>query len=104
MDNIRVALWLTLLAMLWLAYTAWVTDHPPPLPPPEANSATPSAGGPAPNNLPDQLPSLQGSQSAPPPPAPLEAATSAPPTDVVHVRTDVLDVLIDLRGAAAWHE
>ena len=26
MDNIRVALWLALLAMLWIAYTAWVDD------------------------------------------------------------------------------
>ena len=27
MDNIRVFLWLTLLGMAWLTYTAWVADY-----------------------------------------------------------------------------
>ena len=27
MDNIRVFLWLTLLGMAWLTYTAWMADY-----------------------------------------------------------------------------
>ena len=30
MDNIRVFLWLTLLGMAWLTYTAWRADYAPP--------------------------------------------------------------------------
>jgi YidC/Oxa1 family membrane protein insertase len=97
MDNVRVALWLSLLAMLWLAYTAWVADHPPPQPN-VTSTATPSTTGTGPANPADQLPSLDGVSPAAAPTAPPEAGTFAPPTDVVHVRTDVLDVLIDLHG------
>ena len=97
MDNVRVALWLSLLAMLWLAYTAWVTDHPPALP---TVNAIPSSGPGAQTstNPIDELPSVPGAPTTASPAAPIAADTLAAPTDVVHIRTDVLDVLIDLHG------
>ncbi|HET7133416.1 MAG TPA: membrane protein insertase YidC [Gammaproteobacteria bacterium] len=101
MDNVRVALWLALLAMLWIAYTAWVADHPPPAP---VVSSVPSGTVPPVPNPADRLPDLDGAGSVPgapdtvAPPPPGSPAASAAPTDVVHVRTDVLDVLIDLQG------
>ncbi|HEX5046511.1 MAG TPA: membrane protein insertase YidC [Gammaproteobacteria bacterium] len=98
MDNVRVALWLALLAMLWLAYTAWVTDHPPPAPANVPSAVNPADSGTALSNGADRLPSLQGAPPAATAPAPPAEAAFTPPADVVHVRTDVLDVLINLRG------
>ena len=94
MDNVRVALWLALLAMLWLGYSAWVADHPPPA----VVSSVPSGAAQPTANPADQLPPVENTvtgASAAPPPA---STASAPPTDTVHVRTDVLDVIIDLHG------
>jgi len=99
MDNIRVALWLSLFAMLWLAYTAWVADHPPPLP--AVNMVNPSispTGISTPTNPADQLPSVEGGAPTAAPSTPPGAGAATAPSDVVHVRTDVLDVLIDLHG------
>ena len=91
MDNIRLFLWLFFLGMGWLAYSAWVADYPATAAVP-AQQADPATTASPP---PDTLPSLD---------APTETAASefpeAPPSgELVHVRTDVLDVLIDSRGA-----
>jgi YidC/Oxa1 family membrane protein insertase len=86
--NIRVFLWVTLLALIWLAYTAWVRDY---------GSAPPAPPSTAPLSVPAQdLPPVEGAPAQTTPPAPVSAA--APPTETVRVRTDVLDVLINLRG------
>ena len=31
MDNIRLFLWAAFLAVAWLVYTTWTTEHAPPL-------------------------------------------------------------------------
>jgi YidC/Oxa1 family membrane protein insertase len=99
MDNVRVALWLSLLAMLWLAYTAWVTDHPPPQPVTSTPTSPATAGSTPPSANPaNQLPSVEGAAATTTPAPPPDAGAVTTPTDVVHVRTDVLDVLIDLHG------
>jgi YidC/Oxa1 family membrane protein insertase len=93
MDNLRLFLWLTFFAMLWLTYSTWVADYST-----AANVTAPPAQTAATTSPPEDLPDLNGAQvpsggDVQPPPV----ATSAP-TAVVRVRTDVLDVVIDLHG------
>jgi YidC/Oxa1 family membrane protein insertase len=102
MDNIRLFLWMALLAMLWFTYSAWVADYSPPAAPP-SSSATPTTQATPAGGTTDELPPLTPTtQAQAAPAAPTETAppASAPvsPEDLVHVRTDVLDVRIDLRG------
>jgi YidC/Oxa1 family membrane protein insertase len=91
MDNIRLFLWLTLFATLWLGYSAWVADYPAAVPPPASNNAAPSADAAAPDTT---LPILDPT-AAQTPPVPTAARPSG---ELVRVRTDVLDVLIDSQG------
>jgi YidC/Oxa1 family membrane protein insertase len=95
MDNVRVFLWITFLALAWLAYTAWQQDY--------AALATPAPGVTVPAGLPPSadLPSVDAAAPAQPSSGGTEAPPLAPaaaPTRLVHVRTDVLDVQIDLEG------
>jgi YidC/Oxa1 family membrane protein insertase len=106
MASQRIFLWSALALVLWLNYQAWMQDYHRPVPPPAAaapSGATPSTQAPA---LGDNVPTPQ---SAPTPAAstPQPAATTLPATesatdsarsDKIHVRTDVLDMDITLRG------
>jgi YidC/Oxa1 family membrane protein insertase len=94
-DNVRLFLWVTFLALLWLVYTTWTNEHtPPPVASPAAS--TPTSASPAGT---DTLPSLETRS-----PAPTGAATATPVaalpagSDLIRVRTDVLDVEISLQG------
>jgi YidC/Oxa1 family membrane protein insertase len=89
MDNVRLFLWLTVLAMGYLAYTAWVQDYPPPAPVNAAQTTTPEATQ-------DSVPSLPGAGEQPP--AQLEQPVATEHGELIRVRTDVLDVLIDSHG------
>jgi YidC/Oxa1 family membrane protein insertase len=84
--------------MLWLVYSTWTAEHAPPPAAPAPVSAAPGAA----DKDADTLPAVSDS---PPPPSSTPTATpatpeSAPqqPTQLVRVRTDVLDVWIDLHG------
>jgi len=93
MDNLRAILWVTFFALAWLVYTTWSAEHAPRLEP----RAPVSAPGAPPNDQPGTLPSLDGVPPAATAQTP--AGDSAPrPMKLVHVRTDVLDVWIDLHG------
>ncbi|MCL4722396.1 MAG: membrane protein insertase YidC, partial [Gammaproteobacteria bacterium] len=96
MDNIRIFLWVALLMLLWLVVQAWEhTFQTPPAALPGTGtelSPTPALEAPA-------LPALQAAPDAPPsvaiaPAAPAEPATVPP----VRIRTDVLDLELDLKG------
>jgi YidC/Oxa1 family membrane protein insertase len=80
--------------MAWLVYTTWTTEHAPPLelaPPPVASQPG------ATNNETESLPPLDSAPtSTPPTTTTTEAAPQ--PVQLVRVRTDVLDVWIDLHG------
>ncbi|HUQ51416.1 MAG TPA: membrane protein insertase YidC [Gammaproteobacteria bacterium] len=93
MDNIRVFLWLTLLGMAWLTYTAWNADYavtPDTAPPPPV--AGPDNGAPD-TSLPTLAPSPDQPAQAP------QIAAPAPTTgELIRVRTDVLDVRIASQG------
>lgn len=89
MDNLRVFLWLFLLGLAWITYTAWMTDYAAPAVDP-VSTTTQTAP-------PTSLPTL-GAQDAAPAPPPEPTAPAAPSGELIHVRTDVLDVMIDSRG------
>jgi YidC/Oxa1 family membrane protein insertase len=91
MDNIRLFLWLTLLGMGWLTYTAWVADYSAPPPPTVTPLQPPQPGQPT-----GTLPSLDPSTAAEPPApsAPQVAATG----ELIRVQTDVLDLRIASLG------
>ena len=89
MDNVRLFLWLTVLAMGYLAYTAWVQDYP-------AASAPVNSGQRTTPSAQESFPPLDtGSTSAPAPP---EQPAAIERGELIRVRTDVLDVLIDSHG------
>ncbi len=114
MPNIRLMLWGVLAAILFLNYQTWLHDYEPPLAVTAAQTSTgtaPTAAAPA-STLADALPQTPSTalnaaspsaNTVPPttPPAP-EGAAGAPaaeaPTAPLHVSTDVLDILINLKG------
>ncbi|HEX6992577.1 MAG TPA: membrane protein insertase YidC [Gammaproteobacteria bacterium] len=90
MDNTRLFLWLALLAMLWLNYDAWMRDRAP-----VQQSRTPPAAevDRTTDDIPDVgAPNVDAPSSTPP------AAETRAPAMPIHVRTDVLDVVIDPEG------
>jgi len=109
MPNTRIVLWFALAAILFYNYQAWMLDYP------SSAQATITGTGPsaAPTNLGDSLPQAPSPETSalPPPPAPpspgtepVTASPGAPPqpeaaaSQPLHVTTDVLDVVINLKG------
>jgi YidC/Oxa1 family membrane protein insertase len=96
MDNVRLFLWAALLALGWLVYTTWTTDYALPSEPTAAPAATQT---PVANGGTETLPPLAAPSPNPSAqPAPATTEPAPPPVQLVHVRTDVLDAWIDLRG------
>ncbi|HSG66405.1 MAG TPA: membrane protein insertase YidC [Gammaproteobacteria bacterium] len=93
MANARLLIWMTLLVMIWLTYRQWLYDYPPEAPPATTAEQSDAAVPPPPGI--DTLP-----QIAPPTAeAPLDtAAAVAVPGRQLRVRTDVLELTIDLHG------
>src|SRR5512134_1671349 len=93
MHNIRVFLWLTLLGMAFLVYTAWVADY--------GARPAPAAGTPPETTQtveqPPDLPSLNEQGAAPQVPT-VAAQPAAATGELIRVQTDVLDVRIASRG------
>jgi YidC/Oxa1 family membrane protein insertase len=113
MPNIRPYLWAALAALLFLNYQAWVHDYAPVEEPASTGTAPRPAGnaGNAANagsSLADHVPTPDGAAPAPAepalhptPPALTDAndvAAVAAPAGSVNVKTDVLDLQINLRG------
>ena len=104
MPNTRVLLWFALAAVLFYNYQAWMQDYPAG----PARSVA-SLGGVPPATLGEsvpQAPSAAAPAAATPPPsaapsdvpqAPTEAAPSVAAAPL-HITTDVLDVVINLKG------
>src|SRR5688572_31576891 len=95
MDNIRVFLWLTLLGMAWLVYTAWVADYGA-RPPPNAGSSPDATQSQTGEQLPD-LPALSDQAAAPQVPT-VAAERPAATGELIRVQTDVLDGRISSQG------
>ena len=115
MPNIRLMLWGVLAAILFLNYQTWLHDYESPGAAPAAQTSTggaPTASAPA-NTLADALPQAASAATAAPSasnvPSPSGAPASAPAPEgapaasaeqpvQLHVSTDVLDILISLKG------
>jgi YidC/Oxa1 family membrane protein insertase len=105
MPNIRPFLWAALAFILFLNYEAWMHDYPPE----GATAASGSTGGAAGAQAPalgDTIPSAAPGSAAVPPaavPIPGLPAPAAPvegaPEHSLQIKTDVLDVRVNLRGA-----
>src|SRR5271154_6541772 len=110
MPNIRILLWGVLAAILYLNYEAWMHDYETP---PSAAiaksvadatgaaSAAPGAHGSLGESVPQATtaapaPAAASPESAVPPAAAPEPAAAG--SQLLHVRTDVLDVSINLKG------
>jgi len=93
MANTRLLVWMTLLVMIWLTYRQWLYDYPPAAPAASASQQADPA-----DTLPPSLDTLP--QVAPPPTEtpPDSTAPEGAPARTVRVRTDVLELTIDLRG------
>ena len=95
MDNLRIFLWVGLLMLVWLIVQTWQQANAPP----SVQTKAPVAGVPSEPTLP-ALPS-----SGPAATASTSVVTAsesdvptATPARLIHVRTDVLDLTIDLLG------
>jgi YidC/Oxa1 family membrane protein insertase len=93
MGNIRVFLWLTLLGMAWLTYTAWMADYAAPA----ASAVNPGPSAPQTRDSGDTLPSLDPS-ATPPPQIQATPEQPEPTGELIHVQTDVLDLQISSQG------
>src|SRR6202030_3703106 len=110
MPNTRMLLWFALAAILYFNYEAWMHDYPSGTP----GAAAPSAAGNKPGTLGDSVPEVASPAPSTPAAAPTSVAPtaaerlSAPPSVAaesnagpslpLHVTTDVLDVVINLKG------
>ena len=94
MDNVRLFLWAAFLALAWLVYTTWTTEHAPPLEPAPSTTAS------QPAEQRDDTQTLPSLDAPPTTPQPTTTTTEVAPQPVqlVHVHTDVLDAWIDLHG------
>src|SRR4051794_40600016 len=94
MDNQRVFTWAALALVLWLNYLAWQRDYAP-APQLQTQTATPASPA-APNNSSQSLPELPSATNnqAKSTPAPTMTPGAQQPSDaqVIHVRTDVLEL------------
>ncbi len=95
LDYIRVALFTLLIICGFLLYQAWDKDHPKPL------NVLPTASMPTDRYIPASLNQPQAQTETNVAPSVVNSAPNlAPPAQgqIVHVKTDVLDVSIDTRG------
>jgi len=94
MDNIRVFLWLTLLGLAWLTYTAWTADYGGATNAPVTTASPVAENGDPAGTLPTLNPAVDPPTQTPG----VAAAPPAPAGELIHVRTDVLDVRIASQG------
>jgi len=101
MDNQRLLIWATFGMLLWMTYQAWKQDYAPaplaPTPVAEQQTAPPPADSTALPPLPAETVDAPRvvDQDAPPVDA---GQLVEPDSEVIHIRTDVLDVEISTRG------
>ena len=111
LGNLRVYLWAALAMLLFYDYQVWVHDYAPPPAPPAVPSAAAPPGAPesstdlgnrfpeaAPQGNKPAAPATQASAAVPGAQVPSGSPEASAAAPVVHVRTDVLDVDIGMRG------
>jgi len=104
MDNQRLIIWATFGMLLWLTYQAWMTDYGPASGSPDEAPATQVEPAAANDNDIPALPEEAGeapaltTEDVAPALGEGEAATPEGIEEIIHVRTDVLDVAISTTG------
>jgi YidC/Oxa1 family membrane protein insertase len=109
MPNTRILLWFALAAILFYNYQAWMHDYP--ATPQLTATASGTGAASAPTTLGDSLPQAPSAPTPPAATAPAPAssepaiaataaasATEAAASQPLHVATDVLDLVINLKG------
>lgn len=104
--NLRLYLWVALAMLLWVNYTTWTSQFPPPHPAEVASTPAPPAS--LANSVPqpqEAAPSPPKSASAPPAAASAAATPATAPASplnlqapLIDVRTDVYDIKISTEG------
>lgn len=96
LDYIRVALFTLLIICGFLLYQAWDKDHPKPV----LQNVLPTESVPTDRYIPDAVNTVQTATQSTAITQPAAMPVIAPPAQgqIVHVKTDVLDVNIDTRG------
>src|SRR5262245_7659973 len=107
LHNLRLVLWVMAVGLIFACIQTWQMDFAPAPTPADTQPASPSATvpPPAPSSLP-QIPDQPAAAAAAPSPATTAQAapSSVPPAgEVIHVRTDVLDVEINTVGGDLQH-
>ncbi len=111
-NNPRFYLWLALVIVLWLNYTAWQREFPPAPATPVSSQTASSRQSSLANSIPQAQPSgpsksaPTAAEPAPIPPAPTPSTAGIPAVKpaasesapVIHVHTDVYDIEISTRG------
>ncbi|MCX7072986.1 MAG: membrane protein insertase YidC [Gammaproteobacteria bacterium] len=97
MESRRIALIAVLGVILYLIYTAWITDHPPPAPPIAAAAPSAIPADPAAVPVP-AAPAADGSATASTPAGDL-ASTPPATSQTIHVKTDLVDAEFATAGA-----
>ena len=99
MDNLRLILWVSAVLLVWACIQTWQHDYAPvktaTAPVAETAAAPPPPVAAALPQIPNQP---TGTSRVPATPPAQVAAEPAPESQLVHVRTDVLDIEIDTRG------
>ncbi len=96
MENMRLALWVGVMLLIWSCFQAWQLDYAPQATTPPA-AAAPAQSTPATPALP-AMPGAAPAAAASGAPAATAQPASEQPGQIIHVRTDVLDIEIDSRG------
>jgi YidC/Oxa1 family membrane protein insertase len=109
MPNIRLLLWGAFAFLLYMNYQAWVHDYETPAPVAIKGASTGSTPSAAPDTLGDTVPQA-GSSAASAVPVPATSSPAAPPalegkaeskvdsSQLLNIKTDVLDATINLKG------
>ena len=103
MDNQRLLIWATFGLLLWMTYQAWLQDYGPSSRPPAEQATSEQTLQPADDLVIPDLPAE--STDAPtlvddaPPPTVMQNAADEVGTEIVRIRTDVLELELNTRGA-----
>lgn len=100
MDNLRLVFWAAAVILVWITIQTWQLDYGPKPLPPAATATDTQADAAATPALPS-LPQETANSPAPgtaTPPAAVTATAAETPARTIAVRTDVLDVQINLHG------
>lgn len=92
MDNLRLFLWVAAVIMVWISIQTWQLDYAAPRP------ASTAAEAPTTEESLPALPTIAQDSTAPTPASSEPAVATEAAAQVVKVRTDVLDLEIDLLG------